>query len=98
MEDDLTHKLFDIIKVNNTIKDKLSSDPNSDVDIYAMNLQYHVATLINNELSGGINQAAHRSGRPLKAITQRLKGKEGRIRNNLMGKTSRLFSKKCYYT
>ena len=86
MEDDLTHKLFDIIKVNNTIKGKLSSDPNSDVDIYAMNLQYHVATLINNELSGGINQAAHRSGRPLKAITQRLKGKEGRIRNNLMGK------------
>ena len=86
MEDDLTHKLFDIIKVNNTIKDKLTADPNSDVDIYSMNLQYHVATLINNELSGGINQAAHRSGRPLKAITQRLKGKEGRIRNNLMGK------------
>jgi len=86
MEDDLTHKLFDIIKVNNTIRDKLSNDPNSDVDIYSMNLQYHIATLINNELSGGINQAAHRSGRPLKAITQRLKGKEGRIRNNLMGK------------
>jgi DNA-directed RNA polymerase II subunit RPB1 len=86
MEDDLTHKLFDIIKVNNTIRDKLNNDLNADVDIYTMNLQYHIATLINNELSGGINQAAHRSGRPLKAITQRLKGKEGRIRNNLMGK------------
>ena len=28
----------------------------------------------------------HRSGRSLKSIMQRLKGKEGRIRNNLMGK------------
>ena len=48
-------------------------------------LQYHCATLINNELPQ-IAQATHRSGRPLKAIVQRLKGKEGRIRNNLMGK------------
>ena len=43
------------------------------------------STLINNELPQ-IAQATHRSGRPLKAIVQRLKGKEGRIRNNLMGK------------
>ena len=48
-------------------------------------LQYHVATLVDNELPG-ISQATHRSGRPLKAIRQRLKGKEGRIRNDLMGK------------
>jgi DNA-directed RNA polymerase II subunit RPB1 len=89
MEDDLTHKLFNIIKVNKTIRDKLTppnGDPNADVNIYSMNLQYHIATLIDNELPGGINQAEHRSGRPLKAIRQRLKGKEGRIRNNLMGK------------
>jgi len=89
MEDDLTHKLCDIIKKNQAIKDKLTppnGDPNNNVDIYALALQYHVATLIDNELPGGINPAAHRSGRPLKAIRQRLKGKEGRIRNNLMGK------------
>lgn len=47
-------------------------------------LQYHVATLIDNEC--GVNQAQQRSGRPLKAIRQRLKTKEGRIRGNLMGK------------
>lgn len=47
-------------------------------------LQYHVATLIDNEC--GVNQAQQRSGRPLKAIRQRLKSKEGRIRGNLMGK------------
>lgn len=31
-------------------------------------------------------QATQKSGRPLKSIKQRLKGKEGRIRGNLMGK------------
>ena len=47
-------------------------------------LQYHVATLIDNEC--GVNKAQQRSGRPVKAIRQRLKSKEGRIRGNLMGK------------
>jgi DNA-directed RNA polymerase II subunit RPB1 len=47
-------------------------------------LQYHIATLIDNDC--GVNQAQQRSGRPLKAIRQRLKSKEGRIRGNLMGK------------
>ena len=48
-------------------------------------LQYHCATLINNELSS--NSPSYTSFRQtLKAIVQRLKGKEGRIRNNLMGK------------
>jgi DNA-directed RNA polymerase II subunit RPB1 len=30
--------------------------------------------------------ATQRSGRPIKSISQRLKGKSGRIRGNLMGK------------
>jgi len=33
-----------------------------------------------------ITQATQKSGRPLKSIKQRLKGKEGRVRGNLMGK------------
>ena len=41
--------------------------------------------MIDNDISG-ISQSALRSGRSLKSIMQRLKGKEGRIRNNLMGK------------
>ena len=40
---------------------------------------------MDNELLG-IPQITTRSGRPLKTIQQRLKGKEGRIRGNLMGK------------
>lgn len=31
-------------------------------------------------------QAMQKSGRPLKSLKQRLKGKEGRVRGNLMGK------------
>jgi DNA-directed RNA polymerase subunit A' len=48
-------------------------------------LQYHVTTYFDNEASG-VPPARHRSGRPLKTLTQRLKGKEGRFRSNLSGK------------
>lgn len=48
-------------------------------------LQFHVATLTDNDMPG-MPRALQKSGRPLKAIKARLKGKEGRIRGNLMGK------------
>ena len=48
-------------------------------------LQYHVTTYFDNQTSG-IPPARHRSGRTLKTLTQRLKGKEGRFRSNLSGK------------
>ena len=48
-------------------------------------LQYHVATLIDNQLPGQ-PQSRQRGGRPLKTIRERLVGKGGRIRGNLMGK------------
>lgn len=44
-----------------------------------------VAALFDNERSGQ-PQETQRSGKPLKTLRQRLKGKEGRIRGNLMGK------------
>lgn len=49
------------------------------------NLQFYVATLMNNQIPGQPCQR-HKSGKPLKALTQRLKGKTGRVRGNLMGK------------
>jgi DNA-directed RNA polymerase II subunit RPB1 len=86
MDDDLTHKLSDILKANITLHKKISTNAKKEIIQDWINvLQYHVATLVDNELPG-ISQATHRSGRPLKSIRQRLKGKEGRIRNNLMGK------------
>ena len=42
------------------------------VDIHSIKLQYHIATLININYRR-INQAAHRSETPLKAITQNIK-------------------------
>ena len=86
MDDDLTHKLCDIIKCNNTLKQKIENKSRMEViNDWTKVLQYHIATLVDNELPG-VAQSVHRSGRPLKAIRQRLKGKDGRIRNNLMGK------------
>ena len=86
MDDDLTHKLSDIVKCNNTLLQKINSDSSMEIiNDWTKVLQYHCATLIDNELPS-IAQSCHRSGRPLKAIRQRLKGKDGRIRNNLMGK------------
>ena len=87
MDDDLTHKLADIVKQNNMLSKKMNED-NSKMEVidhWWKFVQYHVATLIDNDISG-FKQSAHRSGRALKSIRQRLKGKEGRIRNNLMGK------------
>ena len=86
-EDDITHKLVDIVKTNITLARKLEKKETSDETIegFIDLLQYHVATLVDNQIPH-INVASHRSGRPLKTIMERLKGKEGRIRGNLMGK------------
>ncbi|KAF8876085.1 hypothetical protein BD779DRAFT_1475810 [Infundibulicybe gibba] len=48
-------------------------------------LAFHVATYRDNDIAG-IPQALQKSGRPVKAIRARLKGKGGRLRGNLMGK------------
>ena len=85
-EDDLTHKLFEIIQTNNTLQDKINNNANKNIidDQYAV-LQYHVATLVDNQIPG-VAPSAQRSGRPLKSIQQRLGSKEGRIRYNIQGK------------
>ncbi len=85
-EDDLTHKLVDILRVNQRVAEsKEYGTPPLIVQDLADLLQYHVTTYFDNEVSG-IPQAHHRSGRPLRTLAQRLKGKEGRFRGNLSGK------------
>ena len=85
-EDDLTHKLVDIIRANKRLEANINGGSIQMVieDLWKL-LQYHVATYINNELPN-FPAAKHRSGRPLKTLAQRLKGKEGRFRYNLSGK------------
>ncbi len=85
-EDDLTHKLVDIIRINQRLRDsKDSGAPQLIIEDLWELLQYHVTTYFDNQTSG-LPPARHRSGRPLKTIVQRLKGKEGRFRSNLSGK------------
>ncbi len=85
-EDDLTHKLVDIINTNNILQDKINNNAAKNiVDEYTNVLQYHIATLVDNQIPG-VAPSAQRSGRPLKSIQQRLGSKEGRIRYNIQGK------------
>ena len=84
-EDDLTYKLLDIVKANNQLKQKLSKRDFKHINDYVEYLQYNVTTYIDNDIRG-VPPAQHRNGRVLKGIKQRIKGKEGRIRGNLMGK------------
>ncbi len=85
-EDDLTHKLVDILRINQRLIENMDAGaPQLIVEDLWKLLQYHVTTYFDNEASG-VPPARHRSGRPLKTLAQRLKGKEGRFRSNLSGK------------
>ncbi|MFP3951416.1 MAG: DNA-directed RNA polymerase subunit A' [Candidatus Bathyarchaeia archaeon] len=85
-EDDLTHKLVDIIRINQRLRENIDAGaPTLIIEDLSELLQYHVTTYFDNEVSG-IPPARHRSGRTLKSLSQRLKGKEGRFRGNLSGK------------
>ncbi|NVM54044.1 MAG: DNA-directed RNA polymerase subunit A' [Candidatus Helarchaeota archaeon] len=85
-EDDMTHKLVDIIRINQRLRENIEAGaPQLIVEDLWELLQYHVTTYFNNEVSG-IPPARHRSGRALRTLAQRLKGKEGRFRSNLSGK------------
>ncbi len=85
-EDDLTHKLVDIIRINQRLSENLEAGaPHLIIEDLWELLQYHVTTFFTNEVSG-VPPARHRSGRNLRTLAQRLKGKEGRFRGNLSGK------------
>ena len=88
-DDDLTYKLIDIVKANSKLQEKINSGQTEYIDDHITVLQYHIATLINNDqpFGAGVPQAnVQRSGRTLKSLQQRVKSKDGRIRGNLMGK------------
>jgi DNA-directed RNA polymerase subunit A' len=68
-EDDISHKLSDIIRANQRLWENLNAGAPEVIieDLWDL-LQYHVTTFFD------------------KTITERIKGKEGRIRHNLAGK------------
>ena len=82
-EDDLTHIIVNIVKANKTLQEKIRDG--AQANVWHMVLQYYCATLVDNNIPGAA-PAAQRSGRKLKSIKERLNGKGGRVRGNLMGK------------
>lgn len=76
-EDDITHALNAIIKQNEDVRRK-------DTKELWQGLQWFVATLIDNDTTYA--PQTNRTGRPLKTIKERHRGKPGRIRGNLEGK------------
>ncbi|TMW63060.1 hypothetical protein Poli38472_005678 [Pythium oligandrum] len=85
-EDDLTHNLASIVKANLALLNCVrKGEPSHIIEQFEQLLQFHLSTFLNNE-QAGLPQAQQRSGKPLKTLRQRLRGKEGRIRGNLMGK------------
>jgi len=85
-EDDLTHILVHIIKTNKTLLEKIKNNaPANVIDDWTTVLQYYIATQVDNKIPG-VASVAQRSGRQLKSIKDRLNGKGGRMRGNLMAK------------
>ena len=60
MDDDLTHKLVDIIKANNSLKQKIETNAKPEIieDLTKV-VQYRMATLIDNDIPG-ILKSVHR--------------------------------------
>ncbi len=85
-EDDLTHKLGDIVRINQRLFENINAGAPEIIveDLWDL-LQYHITTFFDNDVAQ-LPPARHRSGQPLKTLSERIKSKEGRIRHNLTGK------------
>lgn len=91
IEDSLTHKLSDIVKANNRIRKQKDKDIiTGEESKYGIDtrhlLQYHVATYYDNDAISLPKSEQKAGGRSTKSVSERIKGKGGRIRGNLMGK------------
>ena len=90
-EDSMTDKLVDVIKSNtrlrvNKEKSAILNEEFKYNDSHHKVLQYHVATYFNNETSMLQKSEQKTGGRLYKSVSERLKGKQGRVRGNLLGK------------
>ena len=82
IDDDLTHKLVDIIKNNENLKDTKGDGSlvkSASVNEDFMLLQFHVATFFANDILG-LPRSQQKNKKQTKSLSERLKGKEGRVR------------------
>eukprot|EP01035_Chromulina_nebulosa_P019444 gene19444-25324_t len=84
-EDDLTHQLLNIVKANISLENSILKEPPHIIAGLEEILQNRVTAFFDNERTDTPIET-QRTGRPLKTLRQRLRGKEGRLRGNLMGK------------
>jgi len=81
-DDDLTYQLIEILKINNQLA-KAEDMSEQKRQKLIQSLRFRVTTSMNNSKG----KAKHPTdSRPLKGYKERLAGKGGRLRNNLMGK------------
>ena len=87
-DDDLTNQYCEIIKANNQLKQNVDFDNKKEIsDIKRQkclaSIRFRVLTTFNN----GQGKAKHTTnGRAIKGIKERLAGKDGQLRLNIMGK------------
>jgi DNA-directed RNA polymerase II subunit RPB1 len=84
-DDDLTYQYRLIVKMNEDISRENRLQPAHMYNDQARLLQLYIATLIENPIPG-LPATAQKSGKRVKALRSRIRGKEGRLRGNLMGK------------
>jgi len=85
-EDDLTFQLTNIVKQNLILESSYQrGDPQHIKADFEKLLQTRVTSFFDNERDDSPRET-QKTGRPLKTLRQRLRGKEGRLRGNLMGK------------
>nr|AAK15346.1 RNA polymerase II largest subunit [Leptomonas seymouri] len=84
-DDELTHQIMSIVKREHQLRKDKESGVKAAVDRSRALLQEHVATFFNNA-STFYKPAKVGDTKKLKSLTERLKGKYGRLRGNLMGK------------
>jgi len=89
-EDTLTVKLLEIINTNNKIRKELDNQHGSEESINLQFsttlLQYSIITFYDNETLSMPKSEQKSSGKPIKSISERIKGKFGLIRGAMMGK------------
>ena len=91
MEDSLTLKIADIVTANKRLRQLMEKETvSNELSTYNQDmfnlLQYNCATLYDNESVSLPRTEFKTGGRSIKSISDRIKGKAGRMRCNLMGK------------
>jgi DNA-directed RNA polymerase II subunit RPB1 len=84
-EDSLTLKIAEVLNSNSRVRNEMNKEKGNIEDAQTL-LQYHVATYFDNNSTSLPTSEFKTGGLPIKSISDRIKGKEGRVRNNVMGK------------